>query len=51
MKYLRKLAERQREQRALKIKNGISKETHVIRLAENLSPITKKLEDSTKKNR
>ena len=40
---LRKLAEQQRNQRALKIKNRISKQTHDIKLAENLSPKTKKL--------
>ena len=38
---LRKLAQQQKEQRALKIKNGILKETHDIKLAEYLSPITK----------
>ena len=51
---LRKLAEQQKEQRALKIKNRILKETHVIKLAESLSPITKKLDSinkSTKKIR
>ena len=49
---LRKLAEQQKEQRALKIKNRILKQTHDIKLAESLSPITKKLEEvnkSTKK--
>ena len=49
---LRKLAEQQKEQRALKIKNRILKETHDAKLAESLSPITKKLEEvnkSTKK--
>ena len=40
---LRKLAEQQKNQRALKIKNRILKQTHDIKLAENLSPITKKL--------
>ena len=51
---LRKLAEQQKEQRALKIKNRILKETHDIKLAESLSPITKKLDtikESTKKIR
>ena len=38
---LRKLAEQHKEQRALKIKNRISKQTHDIKLAESLSPITK----------
>ena len=46
---LRKLAEQQKEQRALKIKNRILKETHDIKLAESLSPIPKKLA-STKKS-
>ena len=42
---LRKLAEKQKEQRALKIKNRIFKETHDIKLAESLSPITKRLDE------
>ena len=49
---LRKLAEQQKNQRAEKIKNRISKQTHDIKLAESLSPITKKLakvHKSTKK--
>ena len=49
---LRKLAQQQKEQRAEKIKNKISKETHDIKLAESLSPITEKLDKinkSTKK--
>ena len=41
--YLRKLAEQQKNQRAEKIKNRILKQTHDIKLAESLSPITKKL--------
>ena len=48
---LRKLADQQKEQRALKIRNRILKQTHDIKLAESLSPITKKLDtiiDSTK---
>ena len=40
---LRKLAVQQKSQRALKIKNRILKQTHEIKLAESLSPITKKL--------
>ena len=51
---LRKLAQQQKEQRALKIKNRILKETHDVKLAESLSPITKKLDKinkSTKKIR
>ena len=49
---LRKLAEQQKSERALKIKNRILKQTHDIKLAESLSPITKKLDtinESTKK--
>ena len=42
---LRKLAEQQKEQRALKIKNRILKQTHDIKLAESLSPFTKKLDE------
>ena len=42
---LRKLAEQQKNHRALKIKNKISKQTHNLKLAENLSPITKKLDE------
>ena len=42
---LRKLAEQQQNQRALKIKNRILKQTHDIELAEPLSPITKKLDE------
>ena len=41
---LRKLAQQQKEQRALKIKNRILKETHDIKLAESLSHITKRLD-------
>ena len=49
---LRKLAEQQKNERALKIKNKILKQTHNNKLAESLSPITEKLEEvnkSTKK--
>ena len=49
---LRNLAEQQKNQRALKIKNRILKQTHDVKLAESLSPITKKLDvinESTKK--
>ena len=49
---LRKVAEKQRNQRSLKINNRILNQTHDIKLAEPLSPITKKLYDvneSTKK--
>ena len=40
---LRKLAEQQKNQRAPKIKNRILKQTHDIKLPENFSPVTKKL--------
>ena len=39
---LRKSAEQQRNQRVEKIKNRILKQTHDFKLAESLSPITKK---------
>ena len=42
---LRKLAEQEKNQRALKIKNRFLKQTHDVKLAENLSPITKKLDE------
>ena len=45
---LRKLAEQQKEQRALKIKNSILKQTHDIKLAESLSPIIEKLDEVKK---
>ena len=41
---LRKLAEQQKNQRALKIKNRILKQTHDKELAERLSPITTRLD-------
>ena len=46
---LRKLAEQQKERRALKIKYRVLKQTHDIKLAKSLSPITKKLDEATKK--
>ena len=49
---LRKPAQQQKNQRALEIKKRILKQTHVVKLAENSSPITKKLDEinkSTKK--
>ena len=45
---LRKLAQQKKEQRVLKIKNRILKQTHDVKLAESLSPITKKLEEVNK---
>ena len=42
---LRNLAQQQKEHRALKIKKRILKETHDIKLAESLSPITTKLDE------
>ena len=46
---LRNLAEQQKNQRALKIKNRNIKQTHDFKLAESLSPMTEKL-DEVKKN-
>ena len=49
---LRKLAQQQKEERAEKIKNRILKQTHPlannVKLAESLSPITKKLDEVNK---
>ena len=45
---LRKLAEQQKEQRDLKIKNRILKQTQDVKLAESLRPITKKLDEVNK---
>ena len=45
---LRKLADQQKNQQALKIKNRILKQTHDFELAESLSPITKKLDEFNK---
>ena len=42
---LRKLAKQQKNQRALKLENKNLKQTHDINLAENLSPVTKKLDE------
>ena len=44
----RKLAEQQKNQRAEKIKKRILKQTHNTKLAENLSPITEKLDEVNK---
>ena len=41
---LRKLAEQQKNQRALNIKNRILKQTHDVKLAESFSPISKQLD-------
>ena len=45
---LRKLAEQQKNQRVEKIGNRILEQTHDIKLAESLSPITEKLDDVKK---
>ena len=45
---LRQLANQQKNQRALKMKNRILKQTHDIKLAESLSPVTKKLDEVNK---
>ena len=42
---LRKLAEQQKNQRVPKIQNSILKQTRDKKLAENLSPMTKNLEE------
>ena len=41
---LREIAIQQKNQRAIKIKNRVSKRTHDIKLAKSLSPTTEKLE-------
>ena len=41
---LRKLAQQQKNQRAIKIKNRILEKTHDKKLAESLSPLTKRLD-------
>ena len=49
---LRNLAEQEKNQRGPQIKNRILKQTHDIKLAESLSPLTKKLDtinESTKR--
>ena len=48
---LRKLADQQKQERAFKFKDRISKQTHDVKLAESLSPITKKLDDVKKSNK
>ena len=45
---LHKLAKQQKDQRAAKIKNKILKQTHDIKLAESLSPISKNLDEVKK---
>ena len=45
---LRKLADQQKNQRAHKIRNRILKQTHDIKIAKSLSPITKKSEEFIK---
>ena len=45
---LRKLAQQQKTKSADEIKNRILKQTHDIKLAESLSPITKNLEEVNK---
>ena len=46
---LRKLAEQQKNQRTEKTKNRILKQTHDVKLAESLSPITTKLDETSEK--
>ena len=45
---LRRLSEQQKKQRALRIKNRFLKQTHDIKLAESLSPITEKIDEVNK---
>ena len=45
---LRKLAEQQKNRRAIKIKNRILKQSHDVKLAESLSPVIKKLDEVIK---
>ena len=45
---LRKLAQQQKEQRALRIRKKFLKQTHDIKLAESLSPITEKIDEVKK---
>ena len=45
------MAEQQIEQRALKIENRLLKQTHDIKLAEYLSPVTKNLDEVNKSTR
>ena len=47
---LRKLAEQQKEQRALNIKNKILEKTQDVKLAESLSPFTKKLDEINRRS-
>ena len=44
----RKLAQQQKEQRAEKVKYRFLKQTHDIKLAESLSPITKRRDEVNK---
>ena len=46
---LRKLAEQQKNQRAERVKKRILKQTHDVKLAESLSPISTKLDETSKK--
>ena len=48
---LRNLSQQQMEQRAIKIKNRILKQTQDKKLAESLSPITTKLDETSKELR
>ena len=45
---LRKLAEQQKNERAIKIENTSLKQTLDVKLAESLSPITKKVDEVNK---
>ena len=47
---LGKLAQQENSQRSLKIKNRILKQTHDLKLAESLSPVTKKTSEVKERN-
>ena len=48
---IRNIAEQQKTQRALKIKKRLLKQTHENKLADNLSQITKKLDEVNESTR
>ena len=51
LKNYRNIAEEQKNQRAFEIKSRKLKQTHDIELAENLSPVTQKLEEMKESTR
>ena len=48
---LHKLSEQQKEQRVNQIRNKILKQTHDIKLAESLNPITERLDEVIKNSK